>query len=463
MLAPAPLTGAPFNRAWGAWQEDIALFRTAMEALHPGLWRYQSPDDWRERLKLLNERVRHDPAFESSWRALAGTIAGIRCGHTKVGPWNQEAPEALAILERRNRLPFRFRWRDGAMIVSEPLVEAPGLVPGARVLAIDSETDGSILRKLMPLVRADGGNDGARMANLEVRPWDAGPDFDLLHGLGGKRSGSIRCRIEVPGAAPVDLDLPLMGEEARPSPRKDASAGWRVLHREDATILSMPTWAVYSGGFAWRPWLDQAIDAAIDRGSRRLVLDLRGNAGGLDEVGDAILARLIDRPLPPAPWVAKVRYRTLPEAFAPHVKSWSDRYRTLGVEATGPDAQGLLSLPTGQPALAPGGRRFAGRLFVLVDGACASATFLFAHRVRSNRLGLVVGEPTGGSLKGINGGTIVFLTLPNSGLVVDLPLVATMAPGNVDDAPLMPDLAAPVTRASLFERRDPALEAALTA
>ena len=73
--------------------------------------------------------------------------------------------------------------------------------------------------------------------------------------------------------------------------------------------------------------------------------------------------------------------------------------------------------------IAPRGRRFEGRVVVLIGAANSSATFQFAQVVKENRLATLVGQTTGGNQRGINGGAFFFVTLPNSRIEVDLPLV----------------------------------------
>ncbi|MBC7805157.1 MAG: hypothetical protein H7145_03305 [Akkermansiaceae bacterium] len=47
---------------------------------------------------------------------------------------------------------------------------------------------------------------------------------------------------------------------------------------------------------------------------------------------------------------------------------------------------------------------FVGHLYVLVDSSNSSATFQFAKVIKQNNLGTLVGQPTGGNQRGINGG-----------------------------------------------------------
>ncbi len=74
--------------------------------------------------------------------------------------------------------------------------------------------------------------------------------------------------------------------------------------------------------------------------------------------------------------------------------------------------------------IAPRGRRYEGRVVVLIGAVNSSATFQFAQVVKESKLATLVGQTTGGNQRGINGSAFFFVTLPNSKIEVDLPLVA---------------------------------------
>jgi C-terminal processing protease CtpA/Prc len=107
----------------------------------------------------------------------------------------------------------------------------------------------------------------------------------------------------------------------------------------------------------------------------------------------------------------------------------------------------------------PGLPNFAGRFYVLVDAANSSATFQFAQAVQQLGLGTLVGEPTGGNRRGINGGAFFFVQLPHSGIKMDLPLIATFPRTPQPDAGLLPDVIVPISAASIAAHADPVMDA----
>ncbi len=239
------------------------------------------------------------------------------------------------------------------------------------------------------------------------------------------------------------------------------------LSRCAATSASSPcwTWAVFHDKWDWRGFIDASLDTAIDRKLSGIVIDVRDNGGGLD-CGAAIIARLIDAPLAADSYSRYVRYRKIPDRLAPYLKTWDRSFKDWGASAVGPDAAGFYTLtrPGGASdtdTLRPKGRRFAGKIAVLVGPKNASATFGFASLVQRYRLGTLVGEQTGGNRRGINGGAFFFVGLPGTGIEVELSLIAYWPDTPQPDAGITPDIIVPAQAADLKAGRDTALARAI--
>ena len=105
---------------------------------------------------------------------------------------------------------------------------------------------------------------------------------------------------------------------------------------------------------------------------------------------------------------------------------------------------------------------YTGRVWVLVGAMNSSATFEFAEAIARNRLGTLVGQITGGNQRGITGGAFFFMTLPNSGIEVDVPLIGQFPIGPLPpDAGLEPNVRVQPTAADIAAGRDVELDAVL--
>ncbi len=448
---------------------DIAILREAYEALHPGLHRYVSPAEINARFDALAGAWSRDQTRAEAYLSLSRFLAGVRCGHTYANFYNQRRAVAEELFAGRNRLPFHFAWLGRRMVVLANFSDDARLSPGSEILSVDGRPAARILRELMALARADGGNDDKRRSLLEVRGEDRFESFDIYYPLLFADAGDgFALRVRAPDgriwrSEVAAIDLAARRAQMATAAQDENAPAWTLAFPQaGAAVLTMPGWALYNSTWDWRGFLDAGFAEIAARGITRLVVDLRGNEGGLD-CGHEIIARLIDRDLPLAAYERRVRFQTTPEALNPYLDTWDDSFRTLGADAE-PIGDGFYRLPPSPDddgVIAPKGPRFRGEVNVLINAANSSATFQFADLIRSNRLGRLIGASTGGNQRGINGGGFFFLRLPGSQLEADLPLIGTFPLTPKPDAGLAPDLRLEPTIADIANGRDPVLAAAL--
>ncbi len=446
---------------------DPEWVRALLMTLHPGLYRYQSETDFGLRHASFTRQWMLSPTIESRYLALSRLLGAIRCGHSYVNPYNQSKAVITKLTDGRRLLPFRFRWIGGQMVVTgDP--HGVGLTRGTVVQSVDGIPTALILADLLPLARADGGTDGKRRALMEVRGEDEFEAFDLFHPLLFKVGPTIRLVMIEPSGRRRDRVVQSVDRAARLAtrvadpPKGDSSPVWTAARRGNVEVITMPGWALYDSKWDWRSWLDQRFaDMARDRVTG-LVIDIRANEGGLD-CGDAILERLIERPLAPDPMRRLVRYRSVAADLRPRLDTWDQGFFDLGKDAIIHDRR-FFELPAadsgGSNVIAPRGR-FDGKVAILTSATNSSATVSFVQRVKQNRLATLVGEETGGNQRGINGGAFFFARLPESGLEFDLPLIGTFADRPRPDAGITPDVPVAITAAAIASGRDDALDRAL--
>jgi C-terminal processing protease CtpA/Prc len=107
--------------------------------------------------------------------------------------------------------------------------------------------------------------------------------------------------------------------------------------------------------------------------------------------------------------------------------------------------------------ISPQTTSFVGKVYLITDSTNSSSTFEMAKLFRKNNLGEIIGEPTGGTKQGLNGGEMFFLTLPNSKFEIDLPIVYWYHKGEPDEG-VMPDFVIKKTTESIRSNRDMQLE-----
>lgn len=465
----ALLGGGLSARSWAAdalgrqdLAGDVAILREAMK-LHPGLYRYQSPQMFEGRVQRFAAEFGQAPDLAGRYLALAKLTAAIRCGHSYGNFFNQKKAVAAELFDRPTRLPFHFVWVDRAMVVTG---DALGSLPrGTRVIALNGEEPAVLRDRLLGLVRSDGHNDAKRISLLEVRGDDRIETFDVFQGLLAPPSkGEHRLSVIEPGGRRRELSLPAIGLKARqasmaaPEDNGDAPLWQWAMRPDGIAVLTMPGWAIWDSKWDWKGWLSERLDSLSS--AKGLIVDLRDNEGGAD-CGDPILARMVDRTWTPPALQQRLRFRSTPAALDPYLDTWDQSFRTLGEKAT-PLPGGFFLRPGGEDALsiAPAGKRLPVPVAVLISPVNSSAAFQFAQNLRAIGGGKLYGRPTGGNLRGINGGCFFFVRLPASGLEFDLPLVGYYPERQQPDAGLQPDVFVAPTIADIAAGRDPVLERA---
>jgi carboxyl-terminal processing protease len=217
------------------------------------------------------------------------------------------------------------------------------------------------------------------------------------------------------------------------------------VHHDAVTVggdAAVAVVAIHSleGGARTAALVDDAFAKA--RASKAIVIDLRGNRGGVDVVGHRLVADLAEGTASLGSYRVLVAAETL--ALRPMWKS-------LVATSDGFSAPQPITVQ----ALDHG---FKGKVAVIVDAACASTCEVMAAALRADLHAVVIGETTGGS-----SGAPVTIHLPVSRASVSIPTWDLIsAEGQpIEDLGVVPDLAIDATPEALAKGQDLLLDTAI--
>lgn len=441
-------------------QRDLRILQRALQDLHPGLERYATPAQLAAEFDAAQAAVAQG-ASRGQMVLLASRIAAaVRCGHTWVSRHNQ-GPAVQAVVARQT-LPLVLRWVEGRILVLASAV--PDIPAGSEITGIDGRAPAQIAQALLPYLRADGSSDGKRLSQLDDDD-NGGAMQRLFPLLFPPGDGGWRVQL---------ADGPRSGRTVTVAPLAAAArsaalqaAGWREPARDwslqvdgDIAVMTLPTFAFWNGNFDGQAWLATAFTRLAEQRVGRLVLDLRRNEGGNDAFGLALLAHLLKAPFTQPGGRRESAYERVPYVLARYLDTWDfGFFDRTGQVTKGPGRHWLMP-DTPARVVQPAQPRFEGRVVALVGPQNSSAGFLLARDLQRAGAATLMGRPTGGNLRGLNGGQLTWLTLPASGVAVDIPLVAHFAPGDPPDAGVTPDVVVEPRFADVQAGRDPELEAA---
>ncbi|HKB17303.1 MAG TPA: S41 family peptidase, partial [Planctomycetota bacterium] len=195
---------------------------------------------------------------------------------------------------------------------------------------------------------------------------------------------------------------------------------------------------------AWREDLRRAF---AGMGAREaVVLDLRGNGGGTDLLGQFLAEQLLEGEFV----YFRLRTRLSPDVLAlPDFAVWKSMGRTEGWT----DEAAIPVKRRGPPS-------HLGRLVVLIDERCFSVTDNFLACLRDLHPDVrFVGRPTGGG----TGAPRRIATLPHSGATITACVMEPRSPKGrlIEGRGTSPDIPVQWSRDDLLSGRDPDIEAAL--
>ena len=458
--------------------KDYEILKSAYMQLHPGLYRYNTPRQMEAQFQLLRERFARAKDLQEAYVDLSLFTASVRCGHTYPNFYNQNKDVVQKLFTGQNRVPFHFRWLDGRIIVTQDLTPSQVLPAGTEISAIDGIPTVTLKSKLMNIARADGSNDAKRLSILGVDGKSKYEAFDIYLPLMfpiPPRSFELSIRtvegkqdkIHVPSLSMEDRIADCKAQEEAVS--KDGGK-WRFEFKNPKVgLLTMPTFVMYGEKWDWQSYLSNVFTKLSSAKASSLIIDLRGNEGG-SAIGEELCAFLVDHPTRFDQYKLFTRYTKVPLDLRPNLDTW-DRSFDDWSQWSEPAKYVEIGKNTfhrmkrfddvDRTVIQPKSPHFGGKVFVLVDSSNSSATFEFDNMIQTHHLGTLVGEPTGGNNRGINGSAFYFLYLPNTKLEVDLPLVAQFPNTALPDEGLTPDFMVHPTPAAIAAGRDEVLERAL--
>lgn len=362
------------------------------------------------------------------------------------------------MLDAPNRLPLAFRWIDRTIVVTGNAATDRSIALGATIDAIDGILTATILQRLLPYVKADGANDGKRVYDLSVTGRAKYEAFDVFFPIAFKLGPKVLVEGRNPNGERFRAELALCTSSQRNTRLGYKVDPWHFSRIDSKTALwRLSTMAAWNFGFDWKATLaDQTRDLIASK-SDALVLDLRGNEGGLDEVIWELARALASKPITVPPFDRVIQYKVVPDDLRPYLETWDQSWFNVERRVTErPDGRYAPILPA-TSRISESRSAFKGRVILLVDEGNSSATFILALALKSSGIATIVGRPTGGSRRGINGGQMFMLRLPKSGIEIDIPLIGSFALDQPDQG-VVPDHRVAWTAEDISAGRDPDLE-----
>ena len=214
---------------------------------------------------------------------------------------------------------------------------------------------------------------------------------------------------------------------------------------------------------AMKTFMDKAMKNISKRGITNLIVDVRGNPGGWDTQGVELFTYLMKSDSP-AYYYKRLHAVTDSSEFLKY-SDLSEEDRKKVKKELRAEADGTFTMReeynTDLKLQYPKPNRFKGQVYILVNHRSASTTSEFIAVCKSNKVGILVGEESGGAYEGGNGASFITMTLPHSKISVSTPLMYyqnAVVPVALKGRGTIPDYEVPETVDDLLKGRDTVME-----
>ncbi len=456
-------------------KEEIAVLKEALTTLHPGLYKFNSKQQIEKLFTELNSKVTKPLNEKDFYLLLAKFTEKIGCGHTYLNPLNLE--ESIpALYMPKNVLPFCFSVIDRKFIITHNLSSDTSLKKGTEITKINGFATSQIIDSLLQVSRADGKNAiGKKLTNLEIVPEQVNR-FNLtdiflplffksikeqflietknidneiytskLNGITTTQRGNIYKKRY--GIIPKGENL------------------LKVQMINDSTCyFKIGTFSFFGEQNPFTKITDSLfLSLAKNEKVKNLILDIRTTEGGSTDMRNYLLKYILQKEFLAKDYQERVFHSFLevPKKLIPFLYAWNSSFFD-----TKPDSIYKVnefgfyedkfknnSVDKNFEDIKISSNNFKGNIYLMTSPVNSSVAFEVARVFQQYKVGKIVGEKTGGTKQGINGGRLLFLRLPYSRIEIDLPILYQSHIGQPDEG-VSPDYNVTVTQQGIYYGQD---------
>ncbi|KFC19561.1 S41 family peptidase [Chryseobacterium sp. FH1] len=424
--------------------KEVEIIRSTFVNLHPGTYRYNSPTEIENYFKKLKQKISKDINKEQYFILLSELTTFIKCGHTYLNPYNQ-TEETVNNYFSKSFIPFLYEVIDNKFIITHNLSENKTFKAGDEILSINGIKVEKIIHTLLNVSRTDGNNGvNKKIDNLNIVPTNIITTnyslFDIYFPLYFPKNFNTKKYdfvIKTFEHKNIKTTLKSLSKNERQDiylsnfgaiPMNEKNWEFKFINEETA-YLRLGDFAIWKWKDDYKKYLDSIFINLHNSSAKNLIVDIRGNEGGDDDARTEVLSYLINKPFGcENPMRRLYKFLSVSDSLLPYLKTWDKEFKkpknASDYIKTSDDYYEKIDASQSDCILTyPKANVFDGEIFLLINSSNSSSTFIMSDIFQQTHTGKLIGETTGGTKKGINGGQFFFLNLPYSKLEIDIPLI----------------------------------------
>ncbi len=426
-----------FSQTYTAEQikEDLVNLKNEIEKYHPDPFKYIS----KERFTFLQDSILQKVSGRYSLREAYFTflplVQAVGCGHTHMSPDRRLLSKSNSYSERPKFFPFSVRYINNQLLVSRNYSADKKITRGTQILEIDGQPVKKVLEHLEKIsyYNGDGINPNARKyyAIREFRKlyylWKGEEDNFLITYLKQGQNKPKTTKIE---GQSIDF-MEKMLETRYPDVDEDTTGivSYRLIDTtQKVAMVDIRSFMYgikdYGKNTNFEGETRKIFRKLEENKIENLILDLRGNSGGIIDYSIFFLRYFANQPFD----AYKLGFR---DEGLQRLKQDYKKYDAylakeaasrLNKEFTVRDSDGYLESKYQQKQRPHDEFRFNKNVYVLMNGGTFSAAALLVSKLHNMGVGTFVGMTCGGAYDGCSAAQFSSIKLPNTELEISLPL-----------------------------------------
>ena len=434
-----------------ALQEDFKVLRHVLENVHIGLYRYTNKGTMDSLFDNCFNLLKQPMTEIAFFKIISPIIVNIRDEHTFALPsgsyWKNEIGQTTysnTVSDSKAKLfPFFIKVIGNRIFIESNLSEDLSLKAGDEIISINDRPVSQVLAILLPTIPTNGYIETFRRRHLEEFSLNQTYNRFMVHyaifidspdtfRLGvndkNKKAGVVK-------VAALSAEKIFNNYWRRYSTINDSKK--RKENPLEFTFLSNKTAYLRLSDFHNNIWNRYNYSHSTEfrnyfeyiqhKDIQHLIIDLRGNEGGNPAIGIELLQYICTNTFRPYDYheVKDYRFASLKQYFRDSTAL--AKYPDELFLAT--DHNTFRSNPQYKTELwsrpmQPSPNAFKKKIYVLINGATGSAASILATLIRVNRIDAIfIGEECGGDMEGPVSGAGTDITLPNTGIRIDIPFI----------------------------------------
>jgi len=415
---------------------DFDFLEKELEKHNPALYVYNSKKAFTQRIDAIQNSIKEPIGYLHFYKLLCLAVAGTNEGHVTIGTEKDDFYKGFFGDEFKS-LPLGVQFIGEKIYVWHNFSRDSVLEQGDEILSINGNSPAEIRKQIFTYTVSDGAIETFKQAKLSKELsaryfwFIEQPDFFTIEYR--KKFSEKTRELEIEALSRPEMFNWAIERGYRDEKPKGIAKVYSLSINEDVAYLKLNSFdeiIMRENDIESFSFYKKIFKRIKQNKVGDLIIDVRGNEGGLKDFGDDLL-----------PFVLKKKHKGI--------------YREL-ISSNGEVIRSEFPKRNCQ--------RFKGKLYILVNGATFSTAAHVAKYLRESAGAITIGEETGSRYEGFAAGTYHYSFLPNSKVRIGIPnkwvknIISEKQ--QTKNRGLIPDYPITLTIDDMIEGKDKALEKA---